>query len=201
MCSFTVSSDDSRTSYESPAASEIALIRLPKALCRFSETVRCVLVLSTSGALAVRPWWSIWQQLTSPQWCAIITVPDVALFHSHFTTDLHLTIDPADFKVPLSSLHGWWTPHPSSFTWHEHCSVADVRVRPWGQSPLHPSSSFPDTDCRIFNYSRCWIMLFSVFIWADPDRWSLSEGWEMAQSVGDGMNSIGRLCHAMFGCS
>lgn len=63
-------------------------------------------------------------------WCAIITLPNVALFHFHLTTDLHCTMDPADLKVPLSFLHGWWTPHLSSFTQHEHCSEGEVGV--WG---------------------------------------------------------------------
>lgn len=111
--------------------------------------------LSQARVPVVRPWWRIWRRLRSPQWCAIITVPDVALFHSHFTTDLYLTMDPADFKVPLSFLHGWWTPHLSSSTQHEHCSAADDRVRPWGQSPLRSSSSFPDIDCGLFDYSHC----------------------------------------------
>lgn len=132
-----------------------------------------------------------------PAWCAIITLSAVALFHFHLTTDLHWTMDPADLKVPLSFLHGWWTPHLSSFTQHKHCSEADVCFEggdkhycQWGWSLLRSSSSFPEIDCWLFNYSRCWIMSFSVFICVYPDRRSLSEGWVMAESMGGGRISI-----------
>lgn len=100
----------------------------------FVEYTRCQ-IWTLSPCLKQR-WSACWEVTVkymaanqqSPQWCVIITLPSVALFHFHLATDLHWTMVPADSKVSLSFLHGWWTPHLSSITQHEHCNEADVCV-------------------------------------------------------------------------
>lgn len=113
----------------------------------------------------------------------IITVSGVALCHSHLTTDLHLTMDAAECKVPLSFPHGWWTPHLSSVTQHEHCSVADVCI----------------AGTVVLFLSRHWLwapQLFTLLddvvlrLYVTDDLiWRLSNG----TVSGSGMNSILRL--------
>lgn len=113
-------------------------------------------------------------------WCAIITLPNVALFHFHLTTDLHCTMDPADLKVPLSFLHGWWTPHLSSFTQHEHCSEGEVGV--WGGDRTVTATVFLFFSGNWLQALQLFtVLLNNVVICAYRDRWSLSEGWVMAE--------------------
>lgn len=58
----------------------------------------------------------------------------------------------------------------------------------------------PESYCGLFNYSRCGIMPFSVFIRAYPGWRSLSEGWVMAESMGGGRTSIDHLWHCSCMC-
>jgi len=130
---FTVNSDVSGAQ-ETPAVSEVALIRLPQPLHYLLKTEHSQ--ITTVWPCPGWKWSARWEIMMNymvvnqkpPSWCTIITLTGVTLFHFNLTTDLHSTMHPADVQIPPSFLQGWGTPHLSSLPQHKHTSEADVCV-------------------------------------------------------------------------
>lgn len=147
----------------------------------------CHLVLGRSGVLVGEDRMKYTAANHKPlPWCTIITLPSVALFHFYLTTELHWTMDPADLKVPVSFLQGWWTPHLSSLPQHEHCCEGDFCV--WGRDPCQPAQIRIANAAVLLFVSGNWLqavqlftMLNNVVLCAYHDWRSLSEGWLMTE--------------------
>lgn len=154
-------------------SADIHLVQLSQPLDLCFPRCRLVSDVCVSFAEAVMERVAANQRAARLRW-EIITLPSVALFHSHLVPDLHPTMDPADVKVPVSFLR----------------LLPPQRLGTW--TPSRSSSFVPEIDSSLFNYSRCWIMWFSVCIGlvppADPNRW----GWAMPESMAGGRTSIRR---------
>ena len=217
VCSFTVkpppppSPPDSGTAHAPPAESEVQLLWPFHPFCghRALSDLNTV-TLSWAGVKCclerARP--CSWQRIRTLRRDELITLPGVALFHFHLAADLHWTMAAADLKVPLSFLHGWWTPphlslcHPGEAPQRGRCLRAGWSAAPPPMRSVTATAVprlFPgETDCGLFNYSRWWIMSFSVFYLSLS--WPVIPIWRLRDVGVDGRWQDGNRLIYVTGC-